>query len=328
MVFRFRRSVRIAPGIRINLSKSGLSYSFGGRGATVNVGLKGTKATYGIPGTGLTYSEQLAPAKKRRKASSPVEPAPPLPAADPSAGRRFSLPRAIGVAVALILAVVIIRQPDGGPTASAPAPALGSSQPVVWTAAPASSPPSAAAPILDPPSAAHVAVPAPSPASLRLPAPAPEAAPSAPETLYVSGREVALRDAANQKGQILDRFGPGQAVTTLERRPGWVRVRHGLTQREGWIQAKRLRDAPPVEETERPPAPKAAPALSVAAVAKLLIAESIASYPGSCACPYQTDRGGRSCGRRSAHSRPGGYSPLCYPADNTPAMVASYRANH
>ncbi|WP_286134507.1 SH3 domain-containing protein [Methylobacterium sp. Leaf123] len=148
-----------------------------------------------------------------------------------------------------------------------------------------------------------------------------------PETLYVSGRKVALRGAADQKGQILDRLGPGQAVTALERRPGWVRVRHGLTQREGWIQAKRLRDAPPAEEAEKPPAPKAAPALSVAAIAKLLIAESIASYPGSCACPYQTDRGGRSCGRRSAHSRPGGYSPLCYPADITPEMVASYRSS-
>lgn len=328
MGFRFRRSVRITPGIRINFSKSGLSYSFGGRGATVNVGPKGTRATYGIPGTGLTYSEQLAPAKKRRKASAPTEPAPPLPASAPRAGWRLNLPRTIGVAAALILAVVIMRQPDSGPTASAPAPALQSSQPVVWSAAPAAPPPSAVAPILEPPRAVRAEAPPPAPAWSRPSAPAPEAAPSAPQTLYVSGRKVALREAADQKGQILDRLGPGQAVTALERRPGWVRVRHGLTQREGWIQAKRLRDAPPIEEAEKPPAPKAVPALSVAAVAKLLIAESIASYPGSCACPYQTDRGGRSCGRRSAHSRPGGYSPLCYPADITPAMVASYRASH
>lgn len=320
--------MRIAPGIRINLSKSGLSYSFGGRGATVNVGPKGTRATYGIPGTGLTYSEQLAPAKKRRKASAPIEPAPPLPASAPRAGWRLNLPRTIGVAAALILAVVIMRQPDSGPNASVPAPALQSSQPVVWSAAPASPPPSAVAPILEPPRAARVEAPPPAPAWSRPSAPAPEAAPSAPETLYVSGRKVALREAADQKGQILDRLGPGQAVTALERRPGWVRVRHSLTQREGWIQAKRLRDAPPIEEAEKPPAPKAAPALSVAAIAKLLIAESIASYPGSCACPYQTDRGGRSCGRRSAHSRPGGYSPLCYSSDVTPEMVASYRASH
>jgi hypothetical protein len=59
-----------------------------------------------------------------------------------------------------------------------------------------------------------------------------------------------------------------------------------------------------------------------------IIAESIASYRGSCPCPYNTDRAGRSCGRRSAHSRPGGASPVCYPADVTPKMVDDYRKRH
>jgi Bacterial SH3 domain len=54
-------------------------------------------------------------------------------------------------------------------------------------------------------------------------------------------------------------------------------------------------------------------------------AASRASYPGPCACPYDTDRAGRSCGRRSAFSRPGGYEPLCYPADVTPAMIERER---
>jgi hypothetical protein len=45
------------------------------------------------------------------------------------------------------------------------------------------------------------------------------------------------------------------------------------------------------------------------------IRQSIAAYPGSCPCPYSTDRGGRRCGARSAHSRGGGRAPLCYPAD-------------
>lgn len=177
MGFRFRRSLRIAPGIRVNLSKSGLSYSFGGRGATVNVGPKGTRATYGIPGTGLTYSEQLAPGKKRRKASAPIEPAPPLPTSGPRTGRRFSLPRAIGVAAALILAAVIVRLPDSGPTASAPAPSLPARQPVVWSAAPASPPPSVAASIPDPPAPARLEVPAPFQPSPTQPAPASRAAP-------------------------------------------------------------------------------------------------------------------------------------------------------
>ncbi|MBN8564773.1 MAG: SH3 domain-containing protein [Leptolyngbya sp. UWPOB_LEPTO1] len=33
---------------------------------------------------------------------------------------------------------------------------------------------------------------------------------------------------------------------------------------------------------------------------------------GSCECPYDTDKRGRSCGRRSAYSRPGGAAPACY----------------
>jgi len=152
--------------------------------------------------------------------------------------------------------------------------------------------------------------------------------PEPPETLYVSGRKVALRDAPNAKGAILDRYESGQAVDVLERGDGWTRVRHKLTQREGWIQAKWLRDEPPAGEKETVEQPKVSPSLSTAAIAKLLIAESIASYSGPCACPYQSARNGSSCGRRAAYVRPGGAAPLCYARDITPEMVAEYRTNH
>jgi hypothetical protein len=64
------------------------------------------------------------------------------------------------------------------------------------------------------------------------------------------------------------------------------------------------------------------------AIKRLIIQESIASYPGRCPCPYNVDRAGRSCGRRSAYSRPGGYSPICYEGDVTPQMVQQYRASN
>jgi uncharacterized protein YraI len=60
MGFRFRRSLRVAPGIRLNLSKSGLSTSLGGRGASLNLGPRGTRTTLGIPGTGLSWSQGSA----------------------------------------------------------------------------------------------------------------------------------------------------------------------------------------------------------------------------------------------------------------------------
>jgi hypothetical protein len=77
-----------------------------------------------------------------------------------------------------------------------------------------------------------------------------------------------------------------------------------------------------------------AAALSIAAPAaaqtdaqirQRLIRQSIAAYSGSCPCPYSRDRAGRSCGGRSAYSRPGGAAPLCYARDVTPAMIRAAR---
>jgi hypothetical protein len=56
--FRFRRSFRLFPGLRINLSKSGVSTSVGRRGLWFTIGPRGTRETIGIPGTGLSYTEQ------------------------------------------------------------------------------------------------------------------------------------------------------------------------------------------------------------------------------------------------------------------------------
>ncbi len=53
--FRFRKTFSILPGVRVNLSKTGVSSSIGGHGATVNVGKNGPMVTLGIPGTGLSY---------------------------------------------------------------------------------------------------------------------------------------------------------------------------------------------------------------------------------------------------------------------------------
>ena len=55
-----------------------------------------------------------------------------------------------------------------------------------------------------------------------------------------------------------------------------------------------------------------------------MISESIARYPGNCPCPYNRDARGRRCGKRSAWDRPGGYLPLCFPADITPDMVRDF----
>ena len=74
--------------------------------------------------------------------------------------------------------------------------------------------------------------------------------------------------------------------------------------------------------------PVAARQISDAEIQQAIIQESLASYPGPCPCPYNVARNGSSCGRRSAYSRPGGYSPICYPGQVTPAMISRYRVSH
>jgi hypothetical protein len=55
MGFRFRKSIGLGKGVRVNLGKRGASLSMGGRGVTYNIGRKGGHATFGIPGTGVSY---------------------------------------------------------------------------------------------------------------------------------------------------------------------------------------------------------------------------------------------------------------------------------
>ncbi len=58
MGFNFRKSIKIAPGIKVNLTKKGVSsLSVGKNGARVNIGKKGVKTTGGLPGTGLSHSK-------------------------------------------------------------------------------------------------------------------------------------------------------------------------------------------------------------------------------------------------------------------------------
>ena len=59
MGFRFQKRLNILPGVRINLSKSGVSTSLGPRGADVNIGRDGITTNAGIPGTGLSYRSKL-----------------------------------------------------------------------------------------------------------------------------------------------------------------------------------------------------------------------------------------------------------------------------
>ncbi len=55
MGFFYRKSVNIGP-FRVNLSKSGVGYSVGGKGFRVGTSARGRRySTFSIPGTGVGY---------------------------------------------------------------------------------------------------------------------------------------------------------------------------------------------------------------------------------------------------------------------------------
>jgi hypothetical protein len=71
MSLRFRRSMQLIPGVRLNFSKSALGLSVGVPGARVSVNTKGqVYSSVGLPGTGLYSVEQtsLRGTKSQRRA--------------------------------------------------------------------------------------------------------------------------------------------------------------------------------------------------------------------------------------------------------------------
>ncbi|HYI49209.1 MAG TPA: hypothetical protein VEX35_12175 [Allosphingosinicella sp.] len=69
-------------------------------------------------------------------------------------------------------------------------------------------------------------------------------------------------------------------------------------------------------------------AQSDAQIRQSIIRQSIAAYPGPCACPYNRTRNGSQCGGRSAYSRPGGHAPICYPRDVSEAQIRDWRRSN
>jgi len=59
MNWRFRKRVKIIPGVWVNLNKGTPSLSVGGNGATVNINKNGVRGTLSAHGTGLSVSHQV-----------------------------------------------------------------------------------------------------------------------------------------------------------------------------------------------------------------------------------------------------------------------------
>lgn len=97
MGIRFRKSMKVAPGVRMNIGKKSVGVSIGGKGARYSVSSSGrTTTSASIPGTGLSYVSTSGSKKKQRStATGPIR-------TGSSRGAR------VGGIVMLVLAVLAI----------------------------------------------------------------------------------------------------------------------------------------------------------------------------------------------------------------------------
>src|SRR5712664_4106639 len=100
MGFRFRRSIRLFPGRRLNFGKRGISASIGVRGAHVTYGPTGTRTTVGLPGSGLGYTHLDKP---HHAVPSPTDAAPPADVGAPQG----SVQRGVLWMGLIVIAIVI-----------------------------------------------------------------------------------------------------------------------------------------------------------------------------------------------------------------------------
>ena len=71
MGFRYRKSINLGGGFRVNISKSGIGYSWGVKGARITKTAKGTtRHTLSIPGTGISYVKETGKRSYPNKANN------------------------------------------------------------------------------------------------------------------------------------------------------------------------------------------------------------------------------------------------------------------
>jgi hypothetical protein len=107
MGFRFHRSIKVLPGLRLNIGKRGVSASIGVRGARVTFGKTGARTTLGVPGSGVSYTHLNKPHPQR----APVRATRLDPEISQDGGARGMLWISLTVAVVIAAILVHLAQP-------------------------------------------------------------------------------------------------------------------------------------------------------------------------------------------------------------------------
>jgi len=76
MAFRFQKRIKILPGLRLNVSKTGISWTVGKRGASVTSRDGNLTGNAGLPGTGISYRKRIdLPDTEVESQDQPAKPA-------------------------------------------------------------------------------------------------------------------------------------------------------------------------------------------------------------------------------------------------------------
>jgi hypothetical protein len=301
--FRFRRSFRIAPGIRLNLNSKSTSIRIGPKAFGYTVSSKGHRPTT----TSKSATRAFRPLREASARGS-------VPGAEgPRRGRVWLW---IFVVICVLVAIGhLYRGSNVDLPSGAEKPASTGSSTITES----------------------IAAPAPSmSASLATPSPAPQPSISAPlEIRFVTASSLNIRTAPETTADVMGKLETGVAVSVLRRDNGWLLIQPAPG-REGWISERytsptkeEMVVAPPAQAFASDPIPAAAPVVAPRidrdGIVQAIIERSIQNYAGNCPCPYNTMRNGRRCGGNSAYSKPGGRAPICYPSDVTEAMIAGFQ---
>ncbi|MBU8546134.1 MULTISPECIES: DUF4236 domain-containing protein [Roseomonadaceae] len=231
MGWRFRKSVKILPGVRMNIGSKGItSWSFGGRGVRVNVGKRGTSTTYSLFGTGLSYrshTPRAQPSQSAVKARVIAQSPSPPPLPGPAPARRSSIGTYAFVGVAALIMYLVLK-PDR-PVSQDPASPVEASSRVLQTSPPSpASRPTLVAPVSASPSSPVARPPesAPRPTFLR-------------DAVTTTGANV--RASASRSGSVVRVLNAGTQVQIVGQEGAWHRVADSSGEIMGWVHGSILR---------------------------------------------------------------------------------------
>lgn len=123
---RFRKSFKIAPGVKLNINKKSIGLSAGVKGARVSVNSKGrVTKTVGIPGIGLSYTDSSTIGKGKATprttqqptvSPQPIQPVTHTPAISQTKANNISakLLKVLAPILCVMAAILMLASPIAG----------------------------------------------------------------------------------------------------------------------------------------------------------------------------------------------------------------------